>query len=172
MKRPACSACSAFSAVPLAIAIACTLFAGCHTSTGAQTPIGKLGDCIETEAAVLKSGKSILDIAEAVASTIALAVTGGGLPAAEAGIEALIAQYGEPIIACATLKGAAPTTTIAGAGTSGVNSGSATSPASAAKLITTPIGDPATIRRLLANIHGWREQAPAPAASSPAPGSK
>lgn len=75
------------------------------------TPVQTLSGCAKTEYETISKGQSILDIAESVAAAVASAIlpasVGGGIAAAETAIGSLIAQYGEPILKCAVLKGAA-----------------------------------------------------------------
>lgn len=57
-------------------------------------------DCAKTEASVVSKGVSVLQVAGDVAAALA-AYEVGGVTAVLAGVEALVAKYGEPIVACA-----------------------------------------------------------------------
>lgn len=88
--------------------------------------------CAKAEGQAIASGKSVLDVANAVVAAFQF-VQGSDANAIESAIAGLIATYGEPIVACAVVKGETPS---AGSGTMAGLADSA--------------------RRELAKRHGWQ----------------
>ena len=128
----------------LALVASCSSGAKKPPTTIAQAGAAVLR-CGEVEAAAVAASVSVLDVDRAVEAAIALA-SSGGFTAVEQAIEGLIVKYGEPIVACAVLRGLEPASSGAGAPLV----------AAAAPEPTAP----AVVRRQLAIAHQWAEASP------------
>jgi hypothetical protein len=126
---------------------------GCSGSTGGAgsggatvSPLGQfvanVGACAEAEAKALASGKSVIEAATAVAGLFDMFATGDA-STIETGLAGLIAVYGEPLIACAVVRGEAAPAQAAG---SGSGSGS----------LRLSIDRQTEVRREIASKHGWQ----------------
>ncbi len=104
-----------FASLPMMamLAIAGLLFATFAGCAQVKADEANAIACAKAEASVIAKGASVLQVAGDVVSALALYET-GGTSAVLAGIEALVAKYGEPIVACAV--NAAPAAAVAGAG--------------------------------------------------------
>lgn len=123
-----------FGAIVLALALVAQF--GCHSKPPAL--VGDAIDCGRAEADAIAAGHSVLDVANACDTAVSFAAN-RGFAATEKAIEALIVQYGEPIVACSIVRELAPPP----------------SSAAAAQAPPTP-GSPLATRQALAIAHQWK----------------